>query len=148
MRHRTVVIVTALVALALGSLSAVSRANAKAMAPCHDCPVCLIYIDGHRINSGSGTDVQGIPHPCLYGNCSVHSDDCEVAFNGPQLEAITRTILREQGVSLRNAVALLGSQGQVNLERRVLQVLGCEGQFVASVPLTEQQIADIARLAD
>jgi hypothetical protein len=76
------------------------------------------------------------------GDCSVH------AGCGPDqedTEALYQAVLADDRTTLRDMQASLWEHININAERGLIQVLGCDGLVVLSLPFSEEQQASLTQ---
>lgn len=93
---------------------------------------------------GNDTDVDGVgAHPCFEvdGGCEVHGCQPELAATINQLPPLLRQMNGDQILLLARTQP---ERLVVNLNRKALQVVGCDGQVSLSLNMTAQQFDEVA----
>jgi hypothetical protein len=112
---------------------------------CRACEVCREDLSGHSCaDSGSGEPRTCLIHGCFDEGCNIHNSCLQSSIERRGgVNAIYAVVTRSDGSRLRDYVRTLGSSAVVNEDRRALQLQGCGGEVVASIPLSERQLASL-----
>ena len=107
----------------------------------YQCRPCGEENDGHDIVQGVLRNATA-PHleNCSPGNCSSHVCGVEVAQT-EEIEELWFAVREAQGEHLRELLAKHEEIAYYNDERDAVQVRGCNGTVLASIPLSDEQVA-------
>jgi hypothetical protein len=117
-----------------------SMAQASA---CKACEVCRSDGSGHTCNtSGSGQPYICLIHGCFDDGCDIHNSCSETRRLDERggIQAVYAYVTHANGTKLRDYVRTLGKSAVINEARGALQLRGCGGFIIASIPLADNQL--------
>lgn len=122
---------------------------------CQDCSQGGCTSGYHKligITPPMGDDTQGEdPHTCAFGFCSAAHPPCDgglATLDAEDRSDLWNAIVIEQVADVASLMNSLGESVQYNAVRQAVQVTGCDGNIVLSVPLTETQASELALALD
>jgi hypothetical protein len=163
----TSVSILALVAMVIGLTASPSDARpATITLPfaaenlCVSCDVCdvenFLSADFHETwktpNSTRSPGLTGV-HFCDFATCEQHGheiwgpeqcdDNPEPLLSAEAMGALWDEARDAEGAELRRLVARSGRRVSLNSERGAVQVVGCNGRVLASLPLSRRQVESL-----
>ena len=141
MLHKYLRKVSAMLAMCVPLLLAGNAASVDAAVffGCGDCSNCL---GGHRIIRGN--DVGGIHDWCVpLASCEGHPG-CGVTLQGTGYTDLVARALDGDVAAVPELLVKFPTYSYINVDRRALQALGCNGGIMAHIPLTNTQLALVA----
>lgn len=122
---------------ALLSLTAVEVATELERLLPSFCFLCMRCVRGHMLVDGPPPPLGGFqgfhPESCGWGTCDMHPSCGGYAASGATLpDLLSRSLMAVDATGLRTLLAELPHRIRIHHGRRVLQLIGCEDQVVAS----------------
>jgi hypothetical protein len=142
-RIATVVALAAVVLLVDSPGDVEAEAVVAPAANCHECEFCLI---GHKMKLYTGTRFGyhsaciGAPTFCPHAYCEPQDDDADA----DDYALVVNQAIAGDDAALVTLQDAFGDKALLNFERQALQLIGCNNQLVAHIPLTSDQLVVLA----
>lgn len=107
---------------------------------CGECHLCG-FTDHRVLGDVEDGDRVGIHEDCTPGGCNTHGS-CLWAIETDRRAAELYVAITSAGPNeLPNVIAELGPKAFLNIDRKAVQIFGCDDSVVLSIPLSTRQTA-------
>lgn len=118
------------------------------MSGCGECAALACPPGEHKVWDVS-YESEAPVHECWSGWCDLEHPECMASLDQEQKDANEELIeLWSEGVDLERVQALIAANphiARISVERRSLQMMGCNGTITANLPLTSDQVQHLTQ---